>query len=224
MKYILTAGWDDGVADLTERLVRELAAGKRVLWLVSGGSNIPVSVQIMDNISSELSRNLSVMLADERYGEIGHPESNWAQLLQAGFEAKQATSLPILKAGLDFEQTTVNYNKLAGQAFAGNDATIAQLGIGEDGHIAGILPGSAASLETKDLVAGYESLPLSRMTLTFTGLKKISAAYVFAFGNNKHQALETLQSQDLPLGEQPSQILKKLPEAYLYSDQIGEHH
>ncbi len=60
MKYILTAGWDDGVADLTERLVKELAGRKRVLWLVSGGSNIPASVQIMDNISGSLSEHLSV--------------------------------------------------------------------------------------------------------------------------------------------------------------------
>src|SRR6185437_3559960 len=98
MKYILTAGWDDGMADLTERLVRELAGNKRVLWLVSGGSNIPASVQIMSNISTDLSRRLTVMLADERYGEPGHPESNWEQLEQAGFEGKNASLVRTLKA------------------------------------------------------------------------------------------------------------------------------
>src|ERR1700759_4960942 len=105
MRYIRTAGWEDGTADLTERLVRELAQGRRVLWLTSGGSNIPFSVQIMDNIPRKLRQKLSITLADERYGEVGHSESNWAQLAQAGFKTEQATALPVLHEGADFEQT-----------------------------------------------------------------------------------------------------------------------
>ncbi len=129
MKYILTAAWDDGVADLTERLVRELAGGRRVLWLLSGGSNIPTSVQVMDNISASLSKNLSVSLADERYGEAGHSESNWTQLLQAGFQSKDATLLPVLQPGVSFKKTTASYTRLIQQAFAHNDIIIAQLGM-----------------------------------------------------------------------------------------------
>jgi 6-phosphogluconolactonase/glucosamine-6-phosphate isomerase/deaminase len=221
MKYILTAGWEDGVAALTERLVRELASGKHVLWLTSGGSNIPVSVQIMNNISSQLRQNLSVMLADERYGRPGHKESNWAQLMQAGFNAKPARLLPVLQAGLSFEQTISSYNKLADQAFSDNEVIIAQLGIGEDGHIAGILPGSPAAAETKALVVGYQSAPHKRLTLTFPGLRRVSASYTFAFGSTKHQALSSLQARSLALSKQPAQILKQLPEAYVYSDQVG---
>ncbi len=222
MKYILTAGWEDGIADLTERLVRELAAGRRVLWLVSGGSNIPVSVEIMGNIPPELSQKLSVMPADERYGQLGHADSNWAQLLEAGFDAKKATLLPVLQAGLSLEQTAEGYDKLAKQAFADNEAIIAQLGIGEDGHIAGILPGSPACAETKTLIVGYPNSPLDRLTLTFAGLCQVNAAYAFAFGNTKHQALSALRDEDLPLDQQPSQILKQLSEAYVYNDQVGE--
>jgi len=222
MQYILTAGWEDGVADLTERLVRELAAGKRVLWLASGGSNIPVSVQIIDNISPELRQNLSVMLADERYGQPGHNESNWEQLMQAGFKAKPATLLPVLQDGLSFEQTIARYNQLAEQAFSDHQVIIAQLGIGGDGHIAGIVPGSQAAAETKALVVGYQNPPLSRLSLTFPALRRVSASYTFAFGNTKHQALNLLRNQSLPLEQQPAQILKELPEAYIYSDQFGE--
>jgi 6-phosphogluconolactonase len=222
MKYILTAGWDDGVADLTERLVRELATGKRVLWLLSGGSNIPSSVQIMDNISADLSKNLSVSLIDERYGEPGHSESNWAQLIQAGFDGKQARLLPILQPGASFEQTIETYNQLIEKAFDANDVIIAQLGIGPDGHVAGILPNSAATT-AKTLVTGYEAPPLTRLTLTFPALRQITAAYAFAFGKPKQQALVSLQAKALPPEQQPAQILNELPEAYMYSDQVGEH-
>jgi 6-phosphogluconolactonase/glucosamine-6-phosphate isomerase/deaminase len=222
MKYILTAGWDDGVAALIERLVRELAGGKRVLWLLSGGSNIPTSVQVMDNISDEQSKGLSISLIDERYGEPGHPDSNWAQLLEAGFDGKQATLLPVLADDLDFQAAAKRYGEMIEKAFGDNDAVIAQLGIGPDGHVAGILPGSPAA-EATGPVAAYEAPPLKRLTLTVPMLERLSAAYVFAFGRPKLQALQTLQNEDLDPKEQPAQILKRLKEAYVYSDQVGEH-
>jgi len=223
MKYILTAGWEDGVADLTERLVRELAGGRRVLWLVSGGSNVIPSVQIMGNIPANLQANLSVMLIDERYGEPGHEESNWAQLMKAGFEGGEATLLPVLETSLDFDQTIARYNEIAARAFGASEVIIAQLGVGADGHVAGILPDSPAAEETDALAAGYRSDPFARLTLTFTALRRVSAAYVFAFGNTKRQELKKLQTQSIPPSRQPAQVLKQLPEAYFYSDQFGDN-
>ncbi|MEK7594035.1 MAG: 6-phosphogluconolactonase [Patescibacteria group bacterium] len=223
MQFILTAGWEDGVADLTERLVRELASGKKVLWLVSGGSNIPASSQIMDNIPSRLSQNLTVTLVDERYGDVGHEESNWAQLMTSGFNSGQATLLPVLQDDMSFEQTIDYYDQIAGAALADNTIVIAQLGIGPDGHIAGILPDSSSSRDTDDIAVGYKSTPFDRLTLTYKGLRMIDVAYTFAFGNTKHQALDSLQSKSLGLAKQPSEILKEIPEAYIYNDQCGEH-
>jgi 6-phosphogluconolactonase/glucosamine-6-phosphate isomerase/deaminase len=223
MKYILTSGWDDGVADLTKRLVRELAEGKRVLWLVSGGSNIPASVQAMLNISDELSKGLSVSLIDERWGEPGHKDSNWQQLLDGGFDGKRARLLPVLRPGAGFERSAKDYDDLIKKAFDENDVVIGQLGIGPDGHIAGILPGSPAAAEEKALATGYEAPPLKRLTLTFPAFRRLTAAYAFAFGAPKRQALESLQAGKPGLLEQPALILAELPEAYVYNDQVGEH-
>lgn len=223
MKYILTAGWDDGIADLTARLARELANKKRVLWLLSGGSNIPASVNIMNNISAELSRNLVISLADERYGEPGHSDSNWEQLLQAGFEAKQAKLLPILRPGQSFEQAIKDYSATIESAMSECDLSIAQLGVGEDGHVAGILPGSPAAAETSATVAGFDSPPLKRLTLTFPALKRVNVVYAFAFGEPKKVALHSLQTESIAPDILPVQILKEIQEAYLYSDQVGEH-
>lgn len=223
MKYILTAGWEDGIADLTQRLVRELASGKSVLWLTSGGSNIPASIQVMSNISADLSKNLSIMPADERYGELDHADSNWGQLIKSGFEPASAKLLPVLQAGLSFEKTIEHYQQMAADAFDQNDIIIAQLGIGPDGHIAGILPDSPATLENHELATGYEAPPLSRMTITFPAFRRLTAAYTFAFGDTKHEALQTLHDSDIDLAKQPSQILKQVGENYVYNDQVGEH-
>lgn len=222
MKFILTTGWEDGIADLTKRIVSELSTGRNILWLVSGGSNIKASVAIMSSIPSGYSRQLTIMLADERYGEIGHANSNWAQLFQAGFKPRNAQLLPVLQAGVSFEKTAQNYDKLAQWAFADADCIFAQLGMGDDGHIAGILPSSAAAKEKNKMAVGYKTDEHDRLTLTFPALKSVTAAYVFAFGNTKHRALITLQSKKLNVTFQPAQILKQVPQAYFYNDQIGD--
>lgn len=223
MHFILTADWEEGITDLTQRLDRELSEGKRVLWLVSGGSNISASVQTMSNLQSELTANLSITLGDERYGEVGHADSNWAQLLQAGFDPAKATIYPVLQEDLSFEATVDRFNKLVNQAFAENDIVIAQLGIGADGHIAGILPESEAALEDTALVKGYDGGNYKRVTLTFPALLKIQASYTFAYGEAKRQALTNLKEGRLDITAQPSQILRELPEAYVYNDQLGDN-
>lgn len=220
MQYIQTTGWEDGLAHLTQRLAEELRAGHRVLWILSGGSNISGSVTVMDSISGELSRGLTILLGDERYGVVGHTDSNEHQLKSSGFDRKQARLLKILQPDLSYEQTVRRYRDLVDQEFDQADIIIAQLGIGADGHLAGILPQSSAARQSSALVAGYQSSPFQRLTLTFPALLRVTAAYVFAFGAAKHDALSDLKNKQLKPAQQPAQILKQLPEAYVYNDQI----
>jgi 6-phosphogluconolactonase/glucosamine-6-phosphate isomerase/deaminase len=218
----MTSDWEDGIADLTQRLVTELSNGNRVLWLVSGGSNIQASVKVINNIPGQLTKNLSVMPVDERYGPPGHDNSNWAQLLKTGFKTAEATTYPVLQDGLDFNATAQRFAELAAKAFDDSQVTIAQLGIGEDGHVAGILPNSPAAEERESLVFGYEAGPYQRLTLTFPALLKIDATYAFAFGGAKQPALQALYEGTQDIIDLPSRILCEIPEAYVYNDQVGE--
>ncbi|HVV25932.1 MAG TPA: 6-phosphogluconolactonase [Candidatus Saccharimonadales bacterium] len=220
MRYIRSDGPEEGITAITERLRSELSAGRHVLWLVCGGSNIAAEAAIMQALPAELSENLTVTLTDERYGEPGHKDSNWQQLMEAGFDSKSAKALPVLN-GKPLEQTIAEYSASAKELLDKSDFTLALFGIGADGHIAGILPDSPAARESAALAAGYDSPPYTRLTLTFPALERIDAAYAMAFGSSKRAALERLQNENLELAEQPSQLLKRLPEAFLFSDQIG---
>lgn len=222
MRFILTAGWEDGIADLTQCIARRLSDNKKVLWLVSGGSNIPASVEVMHNVPADLSQNLTVSLIDERYGEESHADSNWAKLMAAGFDIKQGKLLPVLQKGLSFEKTLERFEAIISDGRSSSQTIVAQLGIGEDGHIAGILPDSPAALEKTDLVSGYQSQPFLRLTATFAALKQVDIAYAFAFGSNKHSALSDLQTKKIPPIKQPAQILKQVPKVCIYSDQVGD--
>ena len=220
MEFIRIDTIQEGVEPLLDRLVDELDNGKKVLWLVPGGSNIPLSVEVMRQIPDDLTANLTVYLTDERFGEIDHPDSNARQLRDAGFDPKKARTVWVLAKDLTLEETCEQYALSISAAFEAADIVIGQMGMGPDGHVCGILPGTAA-VDSDKLVVGYVTEQFTRITLTPKTLQEhVDAAYVFAFGENKREALGNLLSQDLPLVEEPAQILKKLPEAYIYNDQL----
>lgn len=220
MQFLKTADTELGADSLYQRLAEHLEKGDKVLWLVSGGSNIVVSVAIMQRLSPSLTAHLSILLADERFGPVGHTDSNATQLLAAGFNHKQATILPVLLGVSTLADSLLRYEELARQALNEADYVIGQFGIGSDGHIAGILPGSPA-VSSRDVVAAYQAGPYQRLTLTARALKRLSVAYVFAYGDDKREVLQQLRDTTLSYDIQPSQILKELPEAYVYNDQLG---
>lgn len=209
------------MAALHDRLLRELQAGHKVLWLLTGGSSIPISVSIMNQLPDESTSNLTIMLSDERYGPVGHADSNATQLLAAGFNSKRASVIPVLLPDMPLEATARHFQAEAKKVLQDAAYVIAQFGIGADGHLAGILPDSEA-VSSPDLATAFQSDPYTRLTLTFHALKRINAAYAFVYGVAKRPALEKLQGETLPYAEQPAQILKELPESYVFNDQIGE--
>lgn len=208
---------------MAQKLTDSLRKGK-VLWLICGGSNIPLSAQAMDIVRAAVSAqelgNLTIGMTDERYGPLGHPDSNWKQLENIGFNPEGVTTIPIL-TGKSLHETVEDYGRKLEVALRGDPRIIGQFGIGMDGHIAGMLPHSPAISNT-GLVDGYEAKPFTRITITQPVFEKISTAYVFVFGGSKQAVLKRLMNENLPIEEMPCQILKQLPEAYFYTDQIED--
>jgi 6-phosphogluconolactonase/glucosamine-6-phosphate isomerase/deaminase len=230
MKSIHAENADGGAHELAAKIMASLERGKKVLWLVPGGSNIAVAVFVMKTIrkgepTSAFSEgapiralaNLTVALTDERYGPVGHPDSNWEQLIDAGFDFDNVNAIPVLR-GLPLDETVSAYGDEMRSAFERADAVIGHFGIGADGHIAGILPHSPAVAEPGP-VNGYEAGAYTRITLTPAILRRVTAAFAFAFGSSKAKAIRDLRDAALPLEDQPAQILNMLGEAYLFSDQ-----
>ena len=208
------------IAPLASRLKSALSEGP-TLWLLSGGSNIKISVGVMQQIDSYLSNNLIIALADERFGPYNHQDSNWAQLMNAGFEVKNSTLIETLKPGDNtLSSTVLRYSNELSIAMDQCNYLVGQLGLGQDGHIAGILPNTIATTETDELVIGYENDPFTRITVTFTGLRRLSSLFLIATGENKRDQLNTLINQDLSLSVQPAQIIKQIEDSYLYNDQL----
>lgn len=208
---------------LSDKLISALRLGP-TLWFVSGGTNIPLSVSAMRQIDAELTPNLTIALADERFVSYDDPSSNLKQLKDAGFDSKKGKIIEVLKEQpKSLENTLEDYQRVIETIMRDSKNIIGQFGMGIDGHIAGILPYSLAANTTDDLFTAYVSNPYTRITITFNGIKRINTVFLIALGKNKFTSLENLINHDLSLNEQPAQIIKQISEAYVYNDQMEDN-
>jgi 6-phosphogluconolactonase/glucosamine-6-phosphate isomerase/deaminase len=212
----------EGIAALAGKIRSMLERNKKVLWLVPGGSNIPIANEVMRALRKDVLKDmktaihLTVTLTDERYGSIDHPDSNWKQLENAGFDFEGINIIPVL-TGVSLQETVENWERELRRAFKGNDLVIGQFGIGPDGHIAGMLPNSPAAVSL-EYACGYQAEHFVRITMTAPAIKKVHSAFVFAYGSPKTYQLERLQNEELTIEEQPAQVLKSLREVQIYCD------
>lgn len=204
---------------LAEIINQKLADNQKVIWLLSGGSAISIAVETASQLTKVNSSNLTIGLIDERYGPTHHNDSNWQQLEAAGFKIDDATYMPIL-TGTDLKTSIHQYNDFISQVAAQNSYKIGLLGIGSDGHTAGILPNSPA-VDSSQYVDGYQATDYQRITLTGKGLQVLDRALVYAAGTAKTAALKGLATP-LPPTEQPAQLLKQIARVDVYNDVIGD--
>lgn len=198
-----------------------LKNGKKVLWFVPGGSAISIVVEVSKLISATgLDNGLTVTLTDERYGPVGHKDSNWQQLLTAGLNFPHANLLPTL-IGEDQATTVSSYTIKLKKAIEQADYIIGLFGLGADGHTAGILPQSAA-LNSSNLVVSYQATDFERITITPDTISQLDEALVYAVGASKWPQLDKLRI-DIEISAQPAQALKKVKKLTIFSDQPYEN-
>lgn len=220
MNFIKSLDYRRGASDLAQRIIQELKLGREVLWLITGGSSIPSSIEALAELKQNLTdlSNLTVTLTDERYGEVGHKDSSWQKLTDSGFDFEFVNAIPVL-IGKSFDETAYEWERRVTDALNEADVVIAQFGVGTDMHIAGILPESEGA-RAAGLVSHYVAGTFDRITLTFDALSRVSSAFVFIFGEAKRGVVDKLRTCDLPPEFMPASILKSIPEVFVYSDNV----
>lgn len=217
MRFVLATSITPAADIVAETLMAHLAQGP-VLWLLSGGSCIPVAVAAADRLrATGISlEHLTVSLVDERYGAVDHPDSNWGQLIAAGLNLPGAQLQPILTAGVPAEETAAAFAAFLDRRL-GLQYTLALLGIGPDGHTSGIKPHSPA-LNASGYVSEYGWDDYHRITTTAKALARVNEAIVYALGEAKWPVIAGLKHSADP-AEQPAQLLKSIPQLTIVTDQ-----
>jgi 6-phosphogluconolactonase/glucosamine-6-phosphate isomerase/deaminase len=153
----------------------------------------------------------AVGMVDERYGERFHENSNERMIRDTGFlrylEMLDMPFYPILQAGLSRVETAHEYDAKLRSLQSTFPKHIGILGIGEDGHTAGLPAGAPAFAEgsgeakqnskiynTSDLVTEYDDGGKygERVTMTFMGLAMMDILLVLVFGSAKRNALKLI--------------------------------
>lgn len=211
---------------IAHALTASLTEGKRVVWLVCGGSNIVAEARIMATVrerAADVLARLTILPTDERYGRPGHPDSNYRQLSEAGFDPGPARWTDVLGGNLPLGPTVDYYTELVADAWAVADVVIAQFGIGPDGHIAGILPSSPATRDDAATIVGYDAPDFTRLTLTARQLVCVDHAFALAYGDSKRDALGRLRVHTEPFATLPSSLLYDIADASVYTDNNSEN-
>jgi 6-phosphogluconolactonase/glucosamine-6-phosphate isomerase/deaminase len=194
----------------------------QLTWLISGGSNVNIAASVFKRLDDVSLGKITIMLTDERYGKPGHADSNYTQLSKAGINFGKVKNYPVLSGNLDLQTTTSRYLSLINSILEESNFTIGQLGIGQDGHTAGILPHSPVAKLGSESVVSYDASDFQRITLSFDAIKRLSSVLVFALGQGKQQAIKDLRGKELPLEVEPAQIFKQLTNVYIINDMIGD--
>lgn len=216
MKYIYSQDASGVVGDVADTIYNLLKNGKKVLWLLSGGSGGKVCIEIAGWLTDLPLENLFVTLSDERFVPVGDPDENWQQLLDMGLDLPGANLYRPLN-GKDRSQTTADFMEWLNATKSEVDYTIGVFGIGSDGHTAGIKPGSIA-VTSDQTAADFTGEDFERITITPTFIKTMDEAAVQVFGAEKHQVIAELLNGNLPVDQQPAQILKQVAKSTLYTD------
>ena len=208
------------VADyLFATISTQLAKGKKVLWLMPGGSAIPIAQNVLQKLQTIDCSQLAISLTDERWGAVGHADENWTAIVK-GTQLPTTANLVTVNQGKNIEHTTMDYHAALKQLFEWADYRIGFFGIGPDGHTAGILPHTPA-VHSLDLAASYDAGNFKRITMTPLAIERLNTAVAYAVGKPKHCILDEL-SNDISIDDMPSQALKQAGELVIFNDYKGE--
>ena len=178
--------------EVCKKLLYEMVSKTSILFL-SGGLTPKTLYEILAK-EGKLNAG-AVAMVDERFGEKLHDNSNELMIKNThllSFLQKSNTKFYPILQNKDIEQTAKAYDETVRFLFNYFQKRIAILGIGADGHTAGLPAGMTNDqyqmANKTDLVANFDDFPgpqKERITLTFLGLSKLDQIIVLIFGKDK---------------------------------------
>lgn len=223
MQVIVVKNQDQGIERAKETLYEQVD-NKSVLFLSGGKTPQPLYEQLA---KEKIIKPAAVALIDERYGEPLHDNSNERMIAETGllgyFRTQKIPVHLILRKGKSPEEIASEYDEMVRRLFFHFPKSVGILGIGSDGHTAGIAPNrkdftnplfdrSQKHLFVSSFVDPSGSFG-TRVTLTFAGLSLLDSFIVLTFGKEKAKALRT----SFTPGE-----LEKIPARFFMTDDIAK--
>jgi 6-phosphogluconolactonase len=195
-------------ARLITRIVDiQAAAGSASLVLTGGGIGIAVLRELANTQAAAAVdwRRLEIYWGDERFLPSGHPERNETQAREALLDHVGVDPARVHPMGASdgpwrndpdaaaraYEELLVNRRQPEDHGLAPS-FDVCLLGIGEEGHVASVFPGSPAVYETERAVIGVRGSPKpppTRISLTLPAIRCAAEVWLIVSGPDKAAAV-----------------------------------
>lgn len=239
-------------AEAGEHLNAILAENKKlpVLLMLSGGSALSMVNYVGESV---FGANLSISMLDERFTplEVGRPKgvrcpdatsgqtsngvNNFLQLQKTdfykdAFEAEASFFGTLPRAGESMEDLRQRWDKNLKTWRKENPKglIVATLGLGQDGHTAGILPFPEDHEKFNSLFNGQawtvaynaagKNIHPQRVTATLTFLKMLDAGFAFVAGKEKQEKFDQLTSGKIKAAELPAAVWREMKNVKIFTD------
>lgn len=211
--HICQTDQEKGV-DLATKLLNFLSGRKTALFL-SGGKT-PIGLYQKLARDGQLAAG-AVGMVDERFGSKWHLQSNETMLRDTNllryFSLLNIPFYPILGPGKTKEEAAELYDEKVRALYASFPQSIGLLGVGRDGHTAGLPVKTGLEnvfADKSSLVVSYDDRAVmgERVTMTFLALSMLDFLLVLVFGKDKQKALQDMLN-DGPEEQVPARFFKR---------------
>lgn len=196
----------------------------RGLCLLSGGS----ALDVFAALPAEPLRAVTFLLADERWSRGAG--NNYTQYAARFSEHPLFANIidSSVREGETPEEFATRLTEAYHEARHHGEPIVALLGVGEDGHTAGIFPLPEATFATTYpdidgyVAAHVETLPEpDRVSLTPYALMQTERIVAYVVGEKKQQIVSKLRSQPTQPHTTPATLITEHPAALLVTDQLS---
>lgn len=195
-------------SEVISEILEKYSDFKTALFL-SGGST---PKKLYEHIAAEKMIKAGALgQIDERYGEPSHKNSNESMIASTGlieyFESLNIRFYPILQTDVEVENDAQQYDEALRFILKYFPKSVGILGIGEDGHTAGIpaIPEIVTKMQEdhSSLVDYYEAEKYgARITMNFAALSMLDLIIILVLGQEKREILSQMfkegSIEDLP--------------------------
>jgi 6-phosphogluconolactonase len=225
----LDAAFDEAARSIFALFSTKSAAEPLVLGLC-GGRSVVGLLQALRRVSSdlpqELMRRVQFFMVDERLVPLTDEQSNFGGLKKLLFDELIDQGVIALSQLHPFvpDETQPDYGctQYGAELNAhGGKFTCVVLGVGEDGHVAGLFPHNAVlSRSEAGFVSFFDSPkpPPQRMTATRQLLVSADLAILLVLGEGKRDAWNRFQGEATLEADCPSVLVKGMKDALVVTD------
>ncbi len=188
------------VARVVSDLEQAVAQRGRASLAIPGGTTPETFLRLLGFRNLDW-RRIGVTLTDERWVPADHERSNARLVARSlGGTRKPYRWYPLYRAGTGLDSAVPRVEYESGSL--GWPLDVVVLGMGEDGHVASLFPGSDAGFDDAGprrfvAVKGPGGEP--RISLTITALREARSVYLLFGGKRKLSVLDHAAAEGLPV-------------------------